>query len=825
MSQLLIIRSKLRLPLLAADRTENFPVMRLQTAVLFPENMQTIRVRRPESLRLLDDCDGCEFIASYSPARKSEKGHGRIHQVGVFARIRDVREDIEGSRMVTIEGIRRAVIDSIEEEEPYLLATASEVACPDADDKVVHARADAVLSVIADLVSVDPSYSLETLQLLKMYRGNPDYLADQVAAAFHFPLDTKQALLDAVGLRLRYERLLRYLNVELERATTRKTTVREMTSEKSDKTAVEQSPTSGDSIETDPAPVSEAQRIKSFIRTVTNLPPEVVSRITIEADRLARLSPASAEYGQTKHYIDWILALPWGKAEPEDFDMKRVAKVISGEYYGPKAVKEQILQRLAVRRLLKGADEGPTLCLVGAPGTGKASLAKAIAKAVGKQLIRISVGGITDISEIKGTPRALLGATPGKIVSALKEANACNPIVLIEDIDYFNVDNDAAVNQALLEVVDTRLNQRFWDDYLGLSFDLSKILFICTVRSPEEIPEQFIPRFELLELPGYIEREKVAIAKRQVIPRLLKKHGILKSELRISDRTILRIINDYTQEAGLLGLSQQIEKICRRVALEKVEKKRRTWTIPESNLTSYLGPAYFIPEKAGALPEIGVATGLAWTGSGGDLMFIEGLKMKGEGRIATTGSLGEVMKESIQAAHSYVRSKADMLGIDFQDFNEFDLHIHFPSGAIPKDGPSAGVTVCLVVASIMSERPIRNDIAMTGEVTLRGRVLPVGGIKEKVSAAFRTGIHHVALPKENEKDTKELPKEVLRKMKFTYIERVDELFELCLMDFTPSSFTLEKVFAEEIAKAKKKAKKPTKSKKSPRGKAARPKKD
>ena len=357
---------------------------------------------------------------------------------------------------------------------------------------------------------------------------------------------------------------------------------------------------------------------------------------------------------------------------------------------------------------------------------------------------------------------------------------------------------------ALLEVIDTRRNSRFLDNYLGVPFDLSKVFFICSVRSFEEIPEQFIPRFEIIELPGYIEKEKLVISKRYLMPNLLKKHGLTKTELRFTDKALMKIIASYTQEAGLLTFSQNIEKICRKIALEKLKRSKSSWTINEKSLESYLGPALFIPERAGTAPEIGTAAGLAWTGAGGELMFIEGLKMKGSGEIITTGSLGEIMKESIQAAHSYVRSKADVLGIDFSDFNEFDIHIHFPCGAIPKDGPSAGITVCLVIASVMSERPIRNDIAMTGEVTLRGRVLRVAGIKEKISAAYRAGIYNVALPKGNQKDIKELPKEILRKTKFTFIERVDELFEICLLDFTPSSYTLEKIFAEEIKKAQKK---------------------
>jgi len=555
---------------------------------------------------------------------------------------------------------------------------------------------------------------------------------------------------------------------------------------------------------------SEAMRIKNLIKDSSHLPPEVVDRATLEADRLAQLPTASAEYGVTKIYLDWLLALPWGKSTPEDYNITDVKKILSSEYYGPDYLKEQILQLLSVRKLQGGVNDGSTLCLIGAPGTGKASLARAIAHAVGKDFIRISVGGISKVAEIKGAPRTFIDALPGKTIRALRDAGTCDPVILIEDIDSFNIDNDSSVNMALLEVIDSRKNSRFLDTYLGVPFDLSRVFFICSVRSFEEIPEQFLPRIEIVELPGYIEKEKIVISKRYIIPNLLKKHRIAKTELNFTGKALSKIISNYTQEAGLLGFSLQIEKICRKIALEKLEKPKHSWTINEKNLESYLGPPLFIPERAETLPEIGTAAGLAWTGAGGELMFIEGLRMKGRGEIITTGSLGEVMKESIQAAHSYVRSKADMLGIDFNDFREFDIHIHFPSGAIPKDGPSAGVTVCLVIASVMSERPIRNDIAMTGEVTLRGRVLPVAGIKEKISAAYRAGICHVALPKENRKDIKELPKEILRKIKFTFIERVDELFEISLLDFTPSSYTLEKIFAEEIEKAKRKKTRPGK---------------
>ncbi len=821
----MLIKSKHRYSILPSDKEFIFPVLPLRTGVLFPGTMLTLQVGRPENLALLEHCRSGpgEFIACYRPSMGDNGESLAVHEIGVTAVIRDIRKGSGTSKVVTVEGLKRVALAEVVQTEPYLTARASYVQLPKSTDKSVSARVDEVIDIVKEITQLDPGYSTEQLYNLKLNRDKPERLADMAASLFHIPLASKQELLETVSLGRRYTRLLEYLNSELKGVATVHNihiSARKSLEEEQDKEFLRQQlyeirKKLGEDFTED----REAARFKNSIKMMSALPSDVAARATIEADRLTQLSTASAEYGVTKNYLDWLLTLPWGKCHAEDYNMADVERILSTEYYGPTSLKEQLLQRLSVRKLLGGINEGPALCLIGAPGTGKAAIAKAIAKALGKQFVRISVGGISEVPEIKGTPRTFLGAMPGKIMRAIRDAGACDPVVLIEDIDYFNIDNDSSTNTALLEAIDTRGNARFLDDYLGVPFDLSKAVFICSVRSYEDIPEQFIPRLEIVELPAYIEKEKMVITKRYIIPKLLKKHGILKSELKFSDKILSRIINFYTMEAGLLGLSQQLEKIYRKVALEKVTKKKRTWTISESSLSGYLGQPSYIPEKAESSPEIGIAAGLAWTGSGGDLMFIEGLKMKGDGGILTTGSLGEVMKESIQAASSYVRSKADMLGIDVSDFNDFDIHIHFPSGAIPKDGPSAGVTVCLVIASIMAERPIRNDIAVTGEVTLRGKVLPVGGIKEKVSAAYRAKILNVALPKENKKDIKDLPKEILRKTKFYFIERVDELFELCLLDFTPSSFTLEKIFAEEIERAKKKKTRATRT----RSKAAKPK--
>ncbi|MEW5924475.1 MAG: S16 family serine protease [Candidatus Zixiibacteriota bacterium] len=542
--------------------------------------------------------------------------------------------------------------------------------------------------------------------------------------------------------------------------------------------------------------------LRSRVEAEEDLTKEVRDRCFMEIDRLEQLSDASVEYGATRQYIEWLLSIPWKIHSRKRTDLKRIERRIDQEYFGSQKIKRKILERIAIRKLTGNSSINSILCLAGVPGTGKASLAKAIAKAMGKEFIRVSVGGLTKVYDIKGTVRTYLGAMPGIIIRTLQSAGTSDPVVLIEDIENLGGNSGTVLAMSLLEAIDPRYNCRFLDNYIGFPIDLSNVFFICAVKSSEDIPEVFNHRFEVIELNGYIEKDKIHIALTYIIPSVLKKHGLQPKDIVFSDKGLQKIIRNYTLEAGLLNLKRQIEIICRHVAKEKASGVRKTWMVNEKTVGSFLGTPQYSLEKPGDTPEIGVAIGLAWTGQGGDLMIIEGLRMKGSGEVITTGSLGDVMKESIQAAHSYVRSKADVLGIDHNDFDNFDIHIHFPSGAIPKDGPSAGVAVSLVIASVMAERPIRNDIAMTGEVTLRGKVLQVGGLIEKVSAAYRAGIPTVFIPKENKKELKDLPQDILKKTKFVFIESVDDVFARGLLDFIPSSYTLEKLFAEEMRKAK-----------------------
>lgn len=820
----MIIKSKYRLQLASTDQTHHAPVLSLMTGVLFPGSSLSLQISRPENLALLNEnTDGLPLIASYAHAEVETANQLPLHQVGVLARITDTKAGPGHSRIATVEGISRVALRSLTSTTPFLKAQYQHIEEPTTIPKTIAAKIDEVINKVSEITHLDPIYSPELSRVLQLNIGTPGLLADRVASSFHFSLAAKQELLEAVALDVRFDRLLHFLKAEQGRIATVlniNENVKQRIQEDQQRHYLRQQLSEiKRQLGEDLSEEKEASRLRQQVAANSLLPVEVASRAKMEIDRLSQLSSASLEFGVTKNYIDWMLNLPWGKTTATPRPIAEAEKILASDYFGPASLREQVLQRLASKQFIGRSEEGPTLCLIGAPGTGKASLARAIAKSLGKEFLRVSIGGMSDVADIKGSARTSLGAYPGLIVRLLRDCGTVDPVVLIEDLDYFNIDNDSSVNMALLDVIDTRRNGQFLDQYLGVPIDLSNIFFICSVRSFEEIPEQFIPRLEILELPGYIEKEKIHIAKRFIIPGLLKRHGLSRAEVRLPDKTLSKIITSYTQEAGLLIFAQQIEKICRKVALEKASGKKAAWILSEKSLSSYLGTQPFVPERAEKAPEIGIVAGLAWTGSGGELMLIEGLKMPGDGQIITTGSLGEVMRESIHAANSYVRSKADTLGIDPNDFKEFDIHIHFPSGAIPKDGPSAGIAVSLVIASVMSERPIRTDIAMTGEVTLRGRVLPVGGVKEKISAAYRVGIFQIILPKENEKDLKELPRELLRRCTFHFIDRVDDLFELCLLDFKPSSHSLEKLLRDEISRIRKK--KPSARKSKPVGRAAR----
>ena len=503
------------------------------------------------------------------------------------------------------------------------------------------------------------------------------------------------------------------------------------------------------------------------------LPEEARKEAERELERLARMHPSSSEYTVARTYLDWILELPWSESTEDNLDLDRAERVLNQDHYDLEKIKKRIIEYLAVRKLKPDA-KGPILCFVGPPGTGKTSLGKSIARAIGRKFHRIALGGVRDEAEIRGHRRTYIGAMPGRIIQGLRKVGVNNPVIMLDEIDKVGTDFRGDPASALLEVLDPEQNSKFTDHYLGVEFDLSRVIFIATANMLETIPPPLLDRMEVLELSGYTLEDKIEIARRYLIPRQLEAHGLTKKNLSIDKRALTRIISEYTREAGVRNLERQIGSICRAVARMVAQGHQEKVTVKVKNLEEFLGKPKYLPDVAERTSVPGVATGLAWTPVGGDILFVEATKMPGSGKLTLTGQLGDVMKESAQTALSYVKSKACAYGIPEEVFKTEDIHVHVPAGAIPKDGPSAGITIAIALISLFTDKPVRPDVAMTGEITLRGLVLPVGGIKEKVLAAHRAGIKEIILPKRNNMDLDELPEQIRHQLKFHLISKVDQ---------------------------------------------------
>jgi ATP-dependent Lon protease len=509
------------------------------------------------------------------------------------------------------------------------------------------------------------------------------------------------------------------------------------------------------------------------------LPDKAAKEAEKQLRRLERMHPDAAEASMTRTYIEWLAELPWSKATKDNLDLKAAHKVLEEDHYDLEKVKERILEYLSVRKL-KEKMKGPILCFVGPPGVGKTSLGKSIARSLGREFARISLGGVRDEAEIRGHRRTYVGALPGRIIQGIKTSGYNNPVFMLDEIDKIGADFRGDPSAALLEVLDPEQNNAFSDHYIGLPFDLSRVMFITTANMTDPIPSPLRDRMEIIHLSGYTEQEKLGIAKSYLIPRQLSEHGITEKNISIPDKIVLQVIAQYTREAGVRNLEREIGHLCRKVARKIAEGETGLFTITTANLHTYLGVPKFLPEVEREKDEVGVVTGLAWTETGGEVLYIEATTMRGKGNLTLTGHLGDVMKESAHAALTYVRSRAGELGISVDTFSKTDVHIHVPAGAIPKDGPSAGVTMATALASVFTNKPVKKDLAMTGEVTLRGRVLPIGGLKEKTLAARRAGIKTMIVPKQNEKDLDDIPKNVRKDMQFIFAETMDEVIASAL---------------------------------------------
>jgi ATP-dependent Lon protease len=764
--------------------------MALRSTIVYPLGTIAVQMGAPENLALLRAHEESGLIVALVVASGDHDEpidtSRFVGRVGVAARVHE-RINLPGDTVqITLQGLRRIVVDEIEQNEPYPIAVvhpAKDVAADSAEVTDLITRVASAAETLAEMVDRIPD---EVPAILKMNVSDPGRFADLAATNMNFRISDKDEVLQRldVGQRLRF--ILSRLEREVARARVmedvkRQTEIKIEQHQREFYLRQQLRAIQAELGEADPGEKEAIEILKKIDEA--KLPEKVGQEARRETERMRMLSPASSEYQVVRTYLDWVLSLPWNKRSgQEEIDLKKVQEALDSRHYGLDEAKERIIEFLAVRKLRGGDPHGPILCFVGPPGTGKTSLGEAIGQAIGREFYRISVGGVRDEAEVRGHRRTYVGAMPGLLIQALRRVQVKDPVLMIDEIDKMSGGGPSGdPTAAMLEVLDPSQNDEFVDHYLNLPFDLSAALFVCTANNLFDIPAPLRDRMEIIKIAGYTVEEKVEIAWRYLLPRLLEEHGITDKDIQFTDESLSFVSNRYSREAGLRNFERNVAAIMRKRARKKAEGEEGAWVIDNEKVEEVLGIPRYAVEEAESQPEVGVVTGLAWTATGGDLMVIEALRMPGTGRMTVTGQLGDVMRESVDAAYSYVRSRAAQLGIEDKEFKEIDLHIHLPAGAIPKDGPSAGITLTLAIASVMSARPIRRDVAMTGEVTLRGKVLEIGGVKEKVLAAYRAGIRQIIMPKSNEKDLRDVPAEVRERMVFTFVEKMDEVLHLALL--------------------------------------------
>jgi len=767
---------------------EQLPVLGLSDIVIFPGMVAPLLVETAQSTKLIDDVVGGDRLLGVVLQRNAEAENPlphEMHEVGCAARVLKMLKFPDNTVRVLVEGLWRIQVKEYTKTEPYLGAKFDLLQDLKEDSVELTAMMRNAQSQFQEIIKLSPALS-EQIKIAALNTEDPGHFADLIAVNLNLTLEERQKLLETASVKERLTRLLPMLNREHEVLT--------LSSKIQSEVATSISKTQRDFFlreqmraiqrelgESDPN-AGEIRMLREKIEQ-TPLPPDAKQVATQELERLQQMPPAAAEYGVSRHYLDWILSLPWMKETEDKIDLAEAERILNEQHYGLTKVKDRLLEFLAVIKRRKQI-KGPILCLVGPPGVGKTSLGRSVAEALGRKFARISLGGMRDEAEIRGHRRTYVGALPGRIIQTLRRVESRNPVIMLDELDKVGADFRGDPAAALLEVLDPAQNNTFSDHYLDLPFDLSRVLFITTANWLEPVHPALRDRLEVIELPSYTESEKLQIAKRYLLPRQLEEHGLAKKEVRIPDATLRRVIHDYTREAGVRQLEREIAALTRKATRRIVSDVNGAKPLvmgPES-LKDYLGAARFINETAEAIKECGIATGLAWTPVGGEILFIEATRMPGKGGLLLTGSLGEVMKESAQTAVSYLRSQAKRLDIDLSSYAKFDLHIHVPAGATPKDGPSAGVTIVAALASLLTHRRVRSDVAMTGEISLRGRVMRVGGIKEKVLAAARFGIKQVILPEPNRADWSEVPEEVRNRLQAHFIRHISELLPLALRE-------------------------------------------
>jgi ATP-dependent Lon protease len=767
---------------------ETLPVLPLRDIVIFPFMIVPLYVSRDRSIKAVDHAlaeNRMILLAAQKKQEDEDPGPEDIFAVGTVALIMRMLKLPDGRIRVLVQGIGRARISSFEEGFPHLQARIEAVVEPPGPEKQtleIEALMRNVKAALEKSSNLGKPISPEVI-VIATNMDEPGRLADLTASNLDLKVEGAQEILEALDPLERLRRVHELMAKELEVLTMQQEISSQAKGEmdrsqrefflRQQLKAIQSELGEGNELSEEIAALRDkAQKAK--------MPKPVLEEVERQLKKLERMHPDSAETATLRNWLDWMVTLPWGKPSKDNLDLKEAQKILDEDHYGLEKVKERIVEYLAVRKL-KDKTKGPLLCFVGPPGVGKTSLGRSIARALGRKFVRLSLGGVKDEAEIRGHRRTYVGSMPGRVIQGIQQAGANNPVFMMDEVDKIGADFRGDPSSALLEVLDPEQNNTFRDHYLGQPFDLSNVMFICTANLTDTIQPAFLDRMELIRLSGYTEDEKTEIAKRHIVPKQLEEHGLTPEHLVFTDPALHTIIGSYTREAGLRNLEREIATIARKVARKVAEGDAATVRVGPKALQKYLGAPKILPDEILKKDSVGIATGLAWTATGGDVLFVETTAMRGKGKLTLTGQLGEVMKESAQAALSFARSRSRSYGIKDDFFETHDLHIHVPEGAIPKDGPSAGITMATSMLSVFTNRPVRRSLAMTGEITLRGNVLPIGGLKEKILAARRAGITTILCPKLNQKELDEVPMQIRRGLSFHLVDEVDDVLKLALI--------------------------------------------
>jgi ATP-dependent Lon protease len=763
------------------------PLLPIRDIVIYPYMMLPLFVGRDVSIRAVEEAlsrDRLIFLVAQKNSGEENPNPADIHSVGTIASIMRMLKLADGRVKILVQGLSKGEVDSFLRERPFFEVKIRKVIEPTLSEVPIEVEAlmrtaKEKIEQILNLKNLPPEIVMVTDNI-----SDPGVLADLVASNLRLKIEESQAILEIFDPIERLKKVNELLSRELE-LSTMQARIQNQAKEEMSKSQrdyflreqlkqIQQELGEGD---------ERAEELADLRKQITKakMPPEVKREAEKQLRRLEQMHPESSEASLVRTYLDWLVDLPWSVKTKDNLNINKAKQVLDEDHYDLEKIKERILEYLAVNKLRRKI-KGPILCFVGPPGVGKTSLGRSIARSLGRSFVRVSLGGVRDEAEIRGHRRTYVGALPGRIIQGIKQAGSNNPVFMLDEIDKVGADFRGDPSAALLEVLDPEQNHAFSDHYLNLPFDLSNALFICTANLLDPVPAALADRMEVIQLSGYTNEEKLEIAKKYLIPRQFEDNGISGKHLEISDDAVLRIIAEYTKEAGLRNLEREIASICRKIARRVAEGKNELTRISRSNIHSFLGAPKFLPETEQEHHEIGVATGLAWTSTGGEVLYVEASLSRGRGNLTLTGQLGEVMKESAQAAVSYARAHAKKLGIEEDFYQKLDIHIHVPAGAIPKDGPSAGITMATALISALTRRAVSRDVAMTGEITLRGRVLPIGGLKEKSLAAFRAGIKTIIIPDRNEKDLDEIPKPLRRKLRWVVAKNMSDVLKVALLE-------------------------------------------